>query len=244
MPNNNNNNNIESSFLLTYTTDALSMLSVYLTSTSTNNNEDTNKTFHLSFMFRLISLYLIITKSFPCKEFTKQPIEKGHHQQTQQQHYHSKHRHHFHLEQQQKHHHFKRHVLRGSEDITKSGRQDIFAYIFQCKKARAIPFFLQFGTLWESLKPLTASRPHKTTHSGVLCGLGGLLYLQPPFKATLLYLQPPFRATPSRKLHSVPKRKIMMKHRAPISTKGKFCTLSWTIRTTSSPAGLMREVEL
>jgi hypothetical protein len=79
------------------------------TTTSThNNNEDNDKTFHLSFIFKLISLYLIINKSSLPKEFKTAMKEKHHHHHhQQQQHYHGKRRHQFHLEQQQKHQHFK-----------------------------------------------------------------------------------------------------------------------------------------
>jgi hypothetical protein len=97
--NDNNNNNIVSS-------------STFTTNTSTTSTIPKNdETFHLSFMLKLITLYLIITKSFSAKEFTKEQKEKQHHhhhqQQQQQQHYHGKRRHQFHLEQQQKHQHFK-----------------------------------------------------------------------------------------------------------------------------------------
>jgi hypothetical protein len=74
-------------------------------STSTSTNKDKyNETSHHFFLFKLISLYLIITKSFSSN--TKEPKEKHHHQQ-QQEHYHAKDRHQFHLEQQQKHQYFK-----------------------------------------------------------------------------------------------------------------------------------------
>jgi hypothetical protein len=70
-----------------------------------NNNSKSNT---IIFLFKLISLYLIITKSFPSEQFTKEPKEKHHHhQQQQQEHYHAKDRHQFHLEQQQKHQYFK-----------------------------------------------------------------------------------------------------------------------------------------
>jgi hypothetical protein len=73
------------------------------TSTSTTNKDNYNETFHLPFIFKLISLYLILTKSFSSKQFTKEQKEKQHHhQQQQQQQYHGKQRHQFHLEQQQK----------------------------------------------------------------------------------------------------------------------------------------------
>jgi flagellar motor protein MotB len=62
-------------------------------------------------MFKLIALYLIITKSISPKEFIRNPKSKHHHhqqkQRQQQEHYHVKDRHQFHLEQQQKHQHFK-----------------------------------------------------------------------------------------------------------------------------------------
>ncbi|MGK3748328.1 MAG: hypothetical protein ACI8RD_000619 [Bacillariaceae sp.] len=74
--------------------------------TGSTNKDNYNKTFHQFFLFKLISLYLIITKSFSSKQFTKEPKEKQHHHH-QQQHYHGKRRHQFHLEQQQKHQHFK-----------------------------------------------------------------------------------------------------------------------------------------
>jgi hypothetical protein len=73
-------------------------------SISTSNKDKYNETSHHFFLFKLISLYLIITKSFSSN--TKEPKEKHHHQQ-QQEHYHAKDRHQFHLEQQQKHQHFK-----------------------------------------------------------------------------------------------------------------------------------------
>jgi hypothetical protein len=72
------------------------------TSTSTTNKDYYNETFHHFFLFKLISLYLIITKSFLPKEFKTAMKEKQ-----QQEHYHAKDRHQFHLEQQQKHQHFK-----------------------------------------------------------------------------------------------------------------------------------------
>ena len=72
------------------------------TTTSTNNDDETS---HLSLIIKLLSLCLIIIKSFPPKEFKTAPKEKQ--QQQQQQHYHGKDRHQFHLEQQQKHQHFK-----------------------------------------------------------------------------------------------------------------------------------------
>jgi hypothetical protein len=78
-------------------------ISTSTTNTTTNEDND-NETFHHYFLFKLISLYLIITKSISSKEFTKQPKEKHHHQQ---EHYHVKDRHQYHLEQQQKHQHFK-----------------------------------------------------------------------------------------------------------------------------------------
>jgi hypothetical protein len=99
---NNNNNNSNSNTLPIST----SITNIPTTNTNTNNNKDNNETFYLSFMFKLISLYLIITKSVSSTEFTKQTKEKQHHQQKQQ-HYHGKHRHQFHLEQQQKHQLFK-----------------------------------------------------------------------------------------------------------------------------------------
>jgi hypothetical protein len=64
--------------------------------TNTTNNDDA--TSHLSLIFKLLSLFLIIIKSFPPKEFKTAPKEK----QQQQQQYHGKQRHQFHLEQQQK----------------------------------------------------------------------------------------------------------------------------------------------
>ena len=51
-------------------------------------------------MIKLLSLYLIITKSFLPKEFKTAMKEKQ-----QQEHYHAKDRHQFHLEQQQHEHH-------------------------------------------------------------------------------------------------------------------------------------------
>jgi hypothetical protein len=69
------------------------------TSTSTTNKDNCNKTFRHFFLFKLISLFLIIIKSFPPKKFKTAPKEK---QQQQQQQYHGKQRHQFHLEQQQK----------------------------------------------------------------------------------------------------------------------------------------------
>jgi hypothetical protein len=57
------------------------------TSTTTNNNKDNHKTFHLSFIFKLISLYLILIKSSSPKDFKTTPKEKHHHHQ--QQHYHN-----------------------------------------------------------------------------------------------------------------------------------------------------------
>jgi hypothetical protein len=74
------------------------------TSTSTTNKDNYNETFHLPFIFKLISLYLILTKSSPPKDSKTAPTEKHPHQQ---QHYHRKQLYHFHLEQQQKHQHFK-----------------------------------------------------------------------------------------------------------------------------------------
>ena len=43
------------------------------------------------------------------------------------------------------------------------------------------PFPLGFGFLWEALKPPTPSIPHKSKHSGVLCGVGGLADVQVSF---------------------------------------------------------------
>jgi hypothetical protein len=61
---------------------------------SSNNKYNDNETFHLSFIFKLISLiYLILIKASSPKEFKTAPKEKHHpQQQQQQQHYHGKHR--------------------------------------------------------------------------------------------------------------------------------------------------------
>jgi hypothetical protein len=88
--NNNNNKSITTSIPGTTTS----------TTTSTINDDES---FHISLVFKLICLYLIIIKS-PPKEIKTAP--EGKHQQ-QQQHYHGKHRYQFHLEQQQKHQYFK-----------------------------------------------------------------------------------------------------------------------------------------
>jgi hypothetical protein len=101
--NSNNNNNNNESVSTTYLAGALYPSS----NTSTTNNKDNEETSHLSFTLKLISLYLIIIKSFSSKEFKTALTEKHHHHQQQQQHYHGKRRHQFHLEQQQKHQHFK-----------------------------------------------------------------------------------------------------------------------------------------
>jgi hypothetical protein len=86
----NNNNNKSISPSITNNTN---------TTTSTNNDDETS---HLSLIIKLLSLCLIIIKSFPPKEFKTAPKEK---QQQQQQQYHGKQRHQFHLEQQQHEHH-------------------------------------------------------------------------------------------------------------------------------------------
>ena len=67
-------------------------ISTSTTSTTTSTNKDNDETFHLSFIFKLISLFLIITKSFSSNEFKTALKEKHHHQQQQQQHYHGKQR--------------------------------------------------------------------------------------------------------------------------------------------------------
>jgi hypothetical protein len=99
MPNINNNNN-KNEFDATsfpYTIDALLNTTNNTTSNTTSiPTKIDDDTSHLSFIFKLISLYLIIPK-----EFKTAPREK---QKQQQQHYHGKQRHQFHLEQQQKQH--------------------------------------------------------------------------------------------------------------------------------------------
>ena len=75
------------------------------TSTSTTNKDNYNETFHLPFIFKLISLYLILTKSSPPKDSKTAPIEKHPHQQ---QHYHGKYRYQFHQYFKQQHHNVER----------------------------------------------------------------------------------------------------------------------------------------
>jgi hypothetical protein len=102
----NNNNNNKNSNIIRSSSAYMTSDPSTTTSTTINNKNDKNKTFHLSFIFKLISLYLIITKSLSSKEFKIALKEKHHHQQ-QQQHYHGTHRHQSHLEQQRNHQHFK-----------------------------------------------------------------------------------------------------------------------------------------
>jgi hypothetical protein len=71
--------------------------------TGSTNKDNYNKTFHHFVLFKLI--YLIITKSFSSKQFTKESKTAPKEKQQQQQHYHGKQRHQFHLEQQQHEHH-------------------------------------------------------------------------------------------------------------------------------------------
>ena len=66
---------------------------------NSKNNRNNSKTFHISFIVKLISLYLIIVKSFSFKEIKTALTEKQQ-QQQQQQHYHGKQQYQFHPEQQ------------------------------------------------------------------------------------------------------------------------------------------------
>jgi hypothetical protein len=54
----------------------------------------------------------------------------------------------------------------------------LMTHLFNARKAglssKATFFFNGFGTLWGSVKPHMPPIPHKSTHSNLMCGLGGV----------------------------------------------------------------------
>ena len=86
------------------------------------------------------------------------------------------------------------------------------------------PFPLGFGFLWEALKPPTPSIPHKSTHSGVLCGVDGPADVQVSFGGM----------TPRNNLSSDQSKLKTMQCTPHTSPKGNSVYILCTIQATSS----------
>ena len=99
---------------------------------------------------------------------------------------------------------FRMDLARYRNCVTRDGPRTDGDADYNTRKYVKFPFFLRIVTLWGLLKPPTPPIPHKSTHSGDLCGLCGVACFQAQFGAII-----------SRKSPIESKRK-KMKHRAPI----------------------------